>query len=149
MDQTHSILFYFHLAARPSRHRRRRRRPRANEAQRRRRGRRTCRRPDVASRRRTSCAVARRLLLVTGQEIDNALKCMPMCRWSRACDGRNKESWCTKLDNNMSTCHGPTDISFYVTMLCKYMHDPSLELYSQRVRGFGARAKGPPVLGSG
>ena len=96
MDQTHSILFYFHSAARPSRHRRRRRRPRANEAQRRRRGRRTCRRPDVASRRRTSCAVARRLLLVTGQEIDNALKCMPMsmCRWSRACDGRNKETWC-------------------------------------------------------
>ena len=94
MDQTHSILFYFHSAARPSRHRRRRRRPRANEAQRRRRGRRTCRRADVASRRRTSCAVARRLLLVTGQEIDNALKCMPMCRLSRACDGRNKEIWC-------------------------------------------------------
>ena len=53
---TKRILFYFHLAARPSRHRRRRLRPRANEAQRRRRGRRTCRRAYVASRRRASCA---------------------------------------------------------------------------------------------
>ncbi len=49
--------------------------------------------------------VARRLSVVTvGQEIDDALKCMPMCRKFRACDGRSKGDLVSRLRLPINCC---------------------------------------------